>query len=77
MAEERSGPVATEAESAAGAAPIALLMAGQFVRIKRGLLAGSEGRVIERRPGERLLLSIEREDKIIRLDVPEEDIEPS
>ena len=74
MAEEHSGPVATVADSAVGAALRPLWRAGQLVRITHGLLKGSAGLVIERRSGARLLLSVDLDGRVIGLELPIDDV---
>ena len=56
--------------------PFPCLRVGQMVRIKRGLLKGVEGRLIERRGSLRIVVSVDLLGKAVTADVRADDVEP-
>ena len=56
--------------------PFPCLRVGQMVRIKRGLLKGVEGRLIERRGRLRIVVSVELLGRAVAADVRADDVEP-
>ena len=56
--------------------PFPRLRVGEMVRVKRGLLKGAEGRLLERRGRLRLLVAIDLLSKGVLADVHADDVEP-
>ena len=49
---------------------------GQMVRVKRGLLRGAEGRLLERRGALRLIVGVDLLGKAVTADIRADDVEP-
>ena len=76
-----AGEVSVAVEVPEGAEALLLasgqLRLGQLVRIRNGLLHGDTGCIIGFPSSSRVLLSVARDQSLMRVNVPQEDVEPS